>query len=144
MGRTISYRCHQQFHLTFSEYCIRRVWYCSNWIKDSRTGKMVKKKSLEKRAKKKVFVCGLFWAIERVFQFFSLLPGIAIVALILQAFYAVCELCTEQGGGGWGYCLRHWKNLDDEFWALQTFLNTFCSSSGQECATTLNNLNCCF
>lgn len=84
---------------------------------------MVKKKSLEKRAKKKVFVCGLFWAIERVFQFFSLLPGIAIVALILQAFYAVCELCTEQGGGGGVGVLL--TSLEEPWWWVLSATDIF-------------------
>lgn len=49
--------------------------------------------------------------------------------------------CAQNKGG----LLMSSETSTDECRAAQTsFLNTFCSSPGQECSTTLNKFNRCF
>lgn len=101
---------------------------------------------------KEKFLVGLFCSSERIFGFFVLLPGVAAVTVTPQAFYVtyVWDVWII-----WKNCLCHLKSSKDESCTVQTvspfffsFLNMFSRKlafrSGQECTTTLENLNCCF
>lgn len=103
-----------------------------------------------RKSPKEKFLVGLFCSSEGILSFFVSLPGVAAVTMAPPAFY-VTDLWDVWII--WKYCLCHLESSNDESCTGHTvswfffFLSIFkkaCFSSGQECTTTLKNLNCCF
>lgn len=115
-------------------YHSREGWYCSSWIQDFSAGKA--EKVWKQYQKKRVCM----WSIlpcRKDFEVFSLLPGKLCLPWSCNHFFFMLLVSCAQNKGGIADVIR-----DLQGWVpgcTDVFLNTFCSSSGQECPTTLNH-----
>lgn len=101
------------------------------------------------KSPKEKFPVSPFCSSERLRSFFVSLPGAAALTMAPPAFY-VTDL-WDVVRSLWKYRLCELKSSNEESCTGQTVLFFFksifkkaCFSSGQECTTTLKNLNCCF